>query len=132
MLHTYSHSTCPTARLFSLKSLFCQGDKHIIITDSDSDIDLLGSFAKTILGKNIHILREFGEFWMMHEAITGIYCIPTSLLETHGDLGYLQKHSLYEIRRNTHQTIEETIEKLIDFGYNHATHLGEFATYRRE
>ncbi len=90
------------------------------------------SFANIILGKNIHILHELGELWMMHEATTGIYCIPTSLLETHGDLGYLQQHSLYEIARNTNQTIETTIEKLIDFGYTHAVHLGEFATYRRE
>ena len=55
-----------------------------------------------------------------------------SLLETSGNIAYLRRHSLHEIARNTEQTIEDTIEKLIEFGYIHASHLGELATYRRE
>ncbi|NRH21003.1 DEAD/DEAH box helicase [Candidatus Gracilibacteria bacterium] len=129
---TLSHSSCATARLFSMKSLFDIGEKNIIITDNTTDISLMQSFAKVVLGQDIYILRTFDEFWMMHEARTGIFCIPTSLLETHGNIEYLKKHSLYEIERNTEQTIENSIEKLIDFGYTHASHLGELATYRRE
>ncbi len=89
-------------------------------------------FAKTVLGTPVHILADFAEFWMMHEASVGIFVIPASLLETSGDIEYLRRHSLYEIVRGTEQTIEDTIEKLIEFGYIHASHLGELATYRRE
>lgn len=68
----------------------------------------------------------------MYEASVGIFVIPASLLEMSGDIAYLRRHSLHEIERNTEQTIEDTIEKLIEFGYTHASHLGELATYRRE
>ena len=69
---------------------------------------------------------------MMYEAQSGIFVIPAQLLETSGDIGYLRRHSLYEIMRGAEQTIETVIEKLIEFGYSHAQHLGELATYRRE
>jgi transcription-repair coupling factor (superfamily II helicase) len=137
LLTTYSHSSCATARLFTLKSLFATDSgiewrKQIIITDSEADIDILRQFAKTVLGTPVQILGDLGEFWMMSEAHAGIFVIPTSLLETSGDMTYLRRHSLYEISRGTEQTIENTIEKLIEFGYTHAQHLGELATYRRE
>jgi transcription-repair coupling factor len=131
---TLSHSTCSTARLFILKSLFDNNpkDKYIIISDSEKDIGLMQSFARIILGQQIHLLSNLAEFWSIEEAKSGIFCIPSSLLETHGNIQYLQKHSLYEIRRNKEQTLESVIEKLIEFGYTHAHHLGELATYRRE
>ncbi len=131
---TLSHSTCSTARLFILKSLFDENkkDKYIIITDIDEEINLLRYFAKVILNQPVHIIHTLAEFWMMQEAVSGIFCISSSLLETHGNLGYLKKHSLYELKRGTEDTIENIIEKLIEFGYTHAHHLGELATYRRE
>ena len=122
---TLSHSTCSTARLFILKSLFDKNsnDKYIIITDSDEDINLMQSFAKMIFKQEIHKINNLAEFWTIEETTSGIFCIPTSLLETHGNLKYLQKHSLYEIKRNKEQTLENVIEKLIEFGYTHAQHL---------
>jgi hypothetical protein len=69
---------------------------------------------------------------MMIEAPVGIFVISATLLETSGDLAYLRRHSLYAVDRGTEQTIENTIEKLIEFGYTYAHHLGELATYRRE
>ncbi len=89
-------------------------------------------FAKTVLDAPVQILSDLAEFWMMYEASAGIFVIPASLLEMSGDIGYLRRHSLHEITRGTEQTIEDTIEKLIEFGYTHAHHLGELATYRRE
>jgi hypothetical protein len=117
-----------------LKSLFDKNprDKSVIITDSDEEINLLRYFAKIILEQPVHAIQTLSEFWMMQEATGGIFCIPTSLLETHGNMSYLKKHSLYELKRGTEQTIESVIEKLIEFGYIHAHHLGELATYRRE
>ncbi len=114
---TLSHSTCSTARLFILKSLFDSNpnDKYIIISDSEKDIDLMQSFAKIILGQEIHLLSNLAEFWSIEEVKSGIFCIPASLLETHGNIQYLQKHSLYEIKRNKEQTLESVIEKLIEF-----------------
>lgn len=90
------------------------------------------SFAKTILHQDIYVLKSFDEFWMMYEKNIGNFCIPTSLLEFQGNLEYLKKHSLYEIRRNSTEKIENIIEKLIDFWYNHSHHVGELGTYRRE
>ncbi len=69
---------------------------------------------------------------MMSESQAGIFVISSTLLEISGDIDYLRRHSLYEITRGAEQTIENVIEKLIEFGYIHATHLGELATYRRE
>ena len=112
---TISHSTCSTARLFSLKSLFDTEKKNIIITDNLSDISLMQTYKKTILNQDIYILKSFDEFWMMYEKNIGNFCIPTSLLEFQGNLEYLKKHSLYEIQRNSTEKIENIIEKLIDF-----------------
>ena len=89
-------------------------------------------FAKTVLGNPVQVLTGLAEFWMMYEASVGIFVISASLLEMSGDIGYLKRHSLHEIVRGTEQTIENTIEKLIEFGYTHAHHLRELATYRRE
>ena len=69
---------------------------------------------------------------MMQESKEGIFCLRSSLLEIDGNLEYLKKHSLYTIHRNDAKTIESTIDKLIEFGYHHAQHLGELGTYRRE
>ena len=69
---------------------------------------------------------------MAYEASVGIFVIPASLLEMSGNIAYLRRHSLHEIHRGIEQSIENTIEKLIEFGYIHAHHLGELATYRRE
>ena len=115
-----------------MKSLFDENQKQIIITDSDSDIQLLQSFAKMILERPVSIAHDLSELWTARESGTGIWCIPTSLLEIHGDTKYLERHSLHEIRRNTGESIEQIIEKLIEFGYNHAHHIGELATYKRE
>ena len=89
-------------------------------------------FAKTVLGTPVHILESLADFWMMSEASARIFVIPASLLETSGDLGYLRRHSLYQIQRGAEQGIDMVIEQLIEFGYTHASHLGELATYRRE
>jgi hypothetical protein len=117
-----------------LKSLFDANPakKRIIITDNTHDISLLQDFAKIFLGQKVHTILSLTDFWMMHESESGIFCISHSLLEIHGDSQYLKRHSLYELRRNTENTIETTIDKLIEFGYTHANHLGELATYRRE
>ncbi len=130
---TLSHSTCATARLFILKSLFDenQTDKHIIITDNTTDIDLLRQFAKIIVSQPVHIVESLSDFWMMQESGRGLFCIPSSLLETHGNMDYLKRHSLFELKRGSQQSIEATIEKLIEFGYIHAHHAWELATYRR-
>ena len=69
------------------------------------------SFAREIFGSPIQYVNNISEFWHM----SGTFCITTSLLETHGDREYLEKHSLYKITRNTEQIIEVTIEKLIEF-----------------
>ncbi len=129
---TFSHSSCATARLFNMKSFLHWGWKNIIITDSDTDIQLLQSFARDVLGSPIQYVDTLAEFWSMYEATTGIFCVPISLLETHGNIEYIEKHSLHRIIRNTEQTIECTIEKLIEFWYTHTQNLGELATYRRE
>ncbi|MBC7498322.1 DEAD/DEAH box helicase [Candidatus Gracilibacteria bacterium] len=115
-----------------MKSLVVEGQKKVIITDSESDISILRQFAKTVLDTPIQLLTDLAEFWMMSESHAGIFVISSTLLETSGDIGYLRRHSLYEITRGAEQTIENVIEKLIEFGYIHATHLGELATYRRE
>ena len=115
-----------------MKSFLLWGWKNIIITDSDADIQLLQSFAREVLGSPIQYVDTLAEFWSMHEATTGIFCVPISVLETHGNIGYIEKHSLHRIIRNTEQTIECTIEKLIEFWYTHTQNLGELATYRRE
>jgi transcription-repair coupling factor len=106
--------------------------KQVIITDSDTDIAILRQFAKTVLETPVHILESLADFWMMIEATVGIFVIPAQILETSGDLSYLRRHSLYEIVRGTEQTIDTVISQLIEFGYTHASHLGELATYRRE
>ena len=131
---TLSHSTCSTARLFILKSLFDNNpnNKYSVITDSEQDINLMQSFAKTILKQEIYQIKSLAELWMIEESLGGIFVIHTSLLETHGKIAYLKKHSLYTITRWQEQTLENTIEKLIEFGYTHAHHLWELATYRRE
>lgn len=90
------------------------------------------SFAREIFGSPIQYVNNISEFWHMYESTSGTFCITTSLLETHGDREYLEKHSLYKITRNTEQIIEVTIEKLIEFWYSHTQYLGELATYRRE
>jgi transcription-repair coupling factor (superfamily II helicase) len=115
-----------------MKSLFDANKKQIIITDSDTDIQLLQSFAKMILERPVSIAHDLSELWTARESGTGIWCIPISLLEIHGDTKYLERHSLHEIRRNSGESIEQIIEKLIEFGYNHAHHIGELATYKRE
>jgi transcription-repair coupling factor (superfamily II helicase) len=117
-----------------LKGLFDTNTatKQIIITDNTHDIDLLQYFAKTILSKQVSIISSLTDFWMMQESVHGIFCLSHSLLEIHGDSEYLRRHSLYELRRNTENTIENTIDKLIEFGYTHAYHAGELATYRKE
>ena len=89
-------------------------------------------FAKTVLDTPVQILADLAEFWMAYEASVGIFVIPASLLEMSGNIAYLRRHSLHEIHRGIEQSIEDTIEKLIEFGYIHAHHLGELATYRRE
>lgn len=115
-----------------MKSLLSWNDKNIIITDSIKDSTLMQSFAKEIIGSPIQYINDISEFWHMYESTSGTFCIPTSLLETHGNLEYLEKHSLYRIARNTEQTIDGTIEKLIAFWYIHTQYPGELATYRRE
>ena len=96
------------------------------------DITILRQFAKIVLGHPFHILEGLGDFWMMLEASAGFFVVPVSLLETSGDISYLKQHSLYEISRGTDQMIDTVISQLIEFGYTHASHLGELATYRRE
>ncbi len=87
----------------------------MIITDSEGDITILQYFAKIVLGSPIHIVTGLVDFWMMLESATGIFVVSSDLLETDGDIDYLSRHSLHEIKRGSGQTIEDTINKLIDF-----------------
>ena len=98
---TLSHSTCSTARLFILKSLFDNNpnNKYSVITDSEQDINLMQSFAKTILKQEIYQIKSLAELWMIEESLGGIFVIHTSLLETHGKIEKKKKHSLYTITR---------------------------------
>lgn len=85
-----------------------------------------------VISTPVHILGGLVDFWMMLEAPVGFFVIPASLLETSGDMNYLRRHSLYEVSRGSEQSIDIVIAQLIEFGYTHASHLGELATYRRE
>ncbi len=67
----------------------------------------------------------------MKESESGIFAIPLPLLETSGELSYMRRHSLAHIERGSNMTIDWLIEVLIQFGYNHADHIWELATYRR-
>ncbi len=89
------------------------------------------SFANIVLGAPIYIVEGLADYWTMVEATDGLWVVPSSVLETHGSIDYLRRHSLYEISRGQSQTIDQLIEGLIQCGYSHAHHLGELATYQR-
>jgi transcription-repair coupling factor (superfamily II helicase) len=84
-----------------------------------------------VLGAPVQIVEGLADYWTMVEATSGLWVVPSSVLETSGSIEYLKKHSLYEISRGQTQTIDQLIEGLIQCGYTHAHHLGELATYQR-
>jgi transcription-repair coupling factor (superfamily II helicase) len=84
-----------------------------------------------VLGVPVQIVQGLADYWTMIEATSGLWVVPSHILETNGGIDYLRKHSLYEISRGQRQTIDQLIEGLIQCGYSHAHHLGELATYQR-
>ena len=89
-------------------------------------------FAKYIIGETIQTVSSLTEFWGMREESRGIFVMEHAVLELAGSIEYLRKHSLFEIKRGIEQSIESVIEKLIAFGYVHASYIGEPGSYKRE
>ncbi len=129
---TYSHSTCPTARLFFLKSLLHGNEKNIIITDTDGDKNMVASFGEMILGKKWKYLTTLGDYLEMIECDTGNYMMHPQILETIWSMQYLKKKTLVHIQRWMTESLDDMIEILITLGYNHREYAWEFATYKRE
>lgn len=119
---TLSHSVHATARLFAMKSLFALDTKHIIITDKDDDIRLLQDFANMILGIHPYMVSSLSELWMMEESNTGLWIIPSSILEVSGTLYELRRSSLYEVTRGIEKSPDALIEDLIRLGYTHSAY----------
>ena len=131
-MQTFSHSTCATARLFILKSLFRQGGKNIVITDKEQDTKLLEVFGEAITKRNWKKLNTIADFLEMTEIQTGNFVIHPQILETIGNLEYLRRKTLHKIGRGTTESMEQTIETLIALGYSHSEYSGELGTYKRE
>ena len=131
-MQTFSHSTCATARLFILKSLFREGRKNIVITDKEQDTKLLEVFGEAITKRNWKKLNTIADFLEMTEIQTGNFVIHPQILETIGNLEYLRRKTLHKISRGAIESMEQTIETLIALGYSHSEYSGELSTYKRE
>lgn len=127
---TFSHSTCPTARLFILKSLFALSDKCIIITDSERDMRLLSEGSSTI-EHDIYPIHTLADFFQMEQAGSGKYIMPHTLLEMGGGYDYLRRKSLLSIMRNSKVAPENIIESLLSMGYHHAEYLDDDGSYKK-
>ena len=131
MVQTYSHSTCPTARLFLLKGLFLDNAKNIIITDSDRDIQIIEHFSEKITGTCWQKIETLSDFWNYTEASSGTFYMRPHLLETDGSEEYLRRKSIFSLKRGNIETIESVIERLIEMGYEHQEGIDLPGSYKR-
>ncbi len=138
-LSTTRDTVNPTGRLFFLKEYFSVAQQnhlpehaYLIITDKDEDLSFMRKFAYTILGMHIHRIENMSELWSLSIEARKIYCISSHLLEHIGNIDYIKRQTVYELKRNAEIKIDDCIEKLIQFWYNHSDYRGEIGTYKRE
>lgn len=66
-LLTYSHSLCPTARLFLLKEYLDETSTYIVITDKKEDRELLEAFGPRQLKQRIVHIDRLEKIWSFKE-----------------------------------------------------------------
>ncbi|MBP6981863.1 hypothetical protein KBB25_03760, partial [Candidatus Gracilibacteria bacterium] len=131
MFKTLSHSTCSSARLFLLKSLF-DGEKNIVLTDNEGDISSLANFSEKITGTEWMKIQSISEFWAAIESKKGSYILHPRLLETSGSVEYLRKKTLFSLKRGENIKEEIVIEKLIEMGYVYGESLDQPGIYKKD
>ncbi len=130
-LSTYSHSLCPTARLFLLKEYFDEISTYVIITDKKEDRELLMTFGDRHFKQKLVFIDRLEKLWSLKKS-GYIYIIHPHLLELQGTKEYIQKHTSIEFSRGDILSMESLIESLINAGYDHKDYLDESGTYKKE
>lgn len=131
MFKTLSHSTCSSARLFLLKSLF-DGEKNMVLTDNEWDISSLANFSEKITGTEWLKIQSISEFWAAIESKKWSYILHPRLLETSGSVEYLRKKTLFSLKRWENIKEELVIEKLIEMGYAYGESLDQPGIYKKD
>ncbi len=98
-LRTFSGSLTPIARLFVLKSLLIEGEKHIIITDKEDDLRALCEMGSRILGQEILFCESLADVLLIEHSLLQIFVIKNTLIEIAGNTEYLKRKSVLKISR---------------------------------
>lgn len=131
-MQVYSETGNSTSRLFILKSLFSREKNNIILTDSETEIENFLEISSEILGKKIIKISQFSDFFTIANQKNSIFIAHTDIFRNEGNLYQIQKKENIHVARGSTETIENIIEKLIDFWYEYDASLSEIFTYKKE
>lgn len=130
-MKSYSQTGNPTSRLFLLKSLFAGLNKKCILTDSADDLWAIRDFGETILDKKITEICSVWEFFLLPHSENDIFVADINIFRTEKNLYHFEHKENLKIERWNTRKIDETIEQLLENGFEYDPSLGDTFTYQK-
>ena len=130
-MKSYSQTGNPTSRLFLLKSLFAGLNKKCILTDSADDLWAIRDFGETILDKKITEICSVWEFFLLPHSENAIFVADINIFRTEKNLYHFEHKENLKIERWNTRKIDETIEQLLENGFEYDPSLGDTFTYQK-